>query len=361
MGEGSLHSQITNIGEAMCMYEYMHWPGIDYLGKETDNPLIPLQCSSVANQLGKERVLSELYGCSGQDFSLAGRKRVGDWHIALGVNFFCPHLYLYSLRGCRKRDYPPTISHHQPYWVYGRELEDYFARSNFLMSSGRSCANVLVIHPVESGWCVYGEGKKKKADRLLESGWISEGNSGINDIDRELAMLARLLSEKKFDFDFGSEHLVEKYGKSEKEVLKVSRGTYSAVVIPPALTLRKKNAELLARFGKKGGKIFASVKFPHLLEGEKPAGTLLDDLRKVCVIYDSLESLAGFLEKSVERKVTVKDGKGLNIPEILVSARDLPGEEETAFFLANTSGEKGFSRKSSAPIFMALTASLTPP
>jgi len=93
--EDDLSSQIRCIGAAMPHYEYMHIPGVDHLGRNIDNPLTLKQVSSVAHQLGKKRVLSELYGCSGQNFSFAGRKWIGDWHIVLGVNFFV-RIYLFT-------------------------------------------------------------------------------------------------------------------------------------------------------------------------------------------------------------------------------------------------------------------------
>ncbi|HNS33160.1 MAG TPA: glycosyl hydrolase [bacterium] len=343
MGEENISSQIKNIGEAMCLYEYMHWPGIDYLGRKSDTPLIPKQCSSVAHQLSKERVLSELYGCSGQNYSLAERKRMGDWNIVLGVNFFCPHLYLYSLRGCRKRDYPPTISHHQPYWDYQRGLEDYFSRTNFLMSHGSYRANLLVVHPIESGWCVYGSKQGNRRDRLLESGWNSESNSMVEELDGQLSELTRLLLENKFEYDFGSEQLMEKYAGASMGKLAVGKGEYSAVVIPPAITLRRKTVELLTSFGKSGGIIYASDKFPYLVEGEKACGEILDGLKKLCVLYHSCANLVELLEKNVGRLVEIRDERGKNIPGIFVHARELKDKGSAVIFMANTSLEKGFS------------------
>ncbi len=64
--EDTLRRQVAVIGDAMAFYEWMQWPGVDHLCRNLNNPLTLKQCSSVAHQLGKERVLSELYGCSGQ-------------------------------------------------------------------------------------------------------------------------------------------------------------------------------------------------------------------------------------------------------------------------------------------------------
>ena len=115
-GEDTLKSQMAYSAGAMPFYEYFHIPGMDHLGMNVKNPATAKQVSSVADQLGKTRVLSELYGCSGQDLSLKGRKWMADWHFALGINLLNPHLWLYTMRGARKRDFPPNIAYQQPHW-----------------------------------------------------------------------------------------------------------------------------------------------------------------------------------------------------------------------------------------------------
>ena len=75
--------------------------------------------------------------------------------FVLGVDLLCPHLLLYSLRGFRKRDCPPTLSHHQPWWSYYALLNNLFARTSFMLTRGTHVAEILVLHPITSVWCVY--------------------------------------------------------------------------------------------------------------------------------------------------------------------------------------------------------------
>ena len=70
--EESLASQIQGDGATMPHYEHMDWPGIDILTDRAEELATVKQCTSVADQLGKERVLSELYGCTGWDWPLEG-------------------------------------------------------------------------------------------------------------------------------------------------------------------------------------------------------------------------------------------------------------------------------------------------
>ena len=205
LAEDTLTSQIKTIGAAMPHYEYMHIPGIDHLGNNIHNPLTLKQVSSVAHQLGRKRVLSELYGGSGQNFSFSERKWIGDWHIVLGVNLFCPHLSLYSMRGTRKRDWPPTIYYQQPWWKYNKVIEDYFARLNYIMSEGEFKADILVIHPIESAWSFYRPTDTRKVDEL---------NQSFTTLIEELCELHR-------DYDLANEKLLKKYGRIDKDSIKV--------------------------------------------------------------------------------------------------------------------------------------------
>ncbi|HOM26686.1 MAG TPA: glycosyl hydrolase [bacterium] len=319
LGEDTIKTQISVVGDVMSLYEFMQWPGVDHLGRNLKNPLTLKQCSSVSNQLGKERVLSELYGCSGQNFTLAERKWIGDWHISLGINFFCPHLYLYSLKGCRKRDFPPTISHHQPYWGYQKELEDYFARLNFIMSQGKFLANILVIHPVETGWSL-------------------KGSEKLTDYDEELSQLTQKLLENNFEYEFGSEKLIEKYGEVKDGKFKIGRGEYEYIILPAMTTLREKTLKLIEEFINQGGKVFASEKFfPYLIEGERKDISI----KRSCILYSSIQSLIKELKNVVERDFEIYGDNNQEILDIFIHRRKID-EDIEAIFLNNISLDKSY-------------------
>ncbi|MCS7180069.1 MAG: glycosyl hydrolase, partial [bacterium] len=312
--EDTLSSQIESIGDAMSLYEFMQWPGVDHLGRNLKNPLTLKQCSSVANQLGKERVLSELYGCSGQNLTLKERKWIGDWHISLGINFFCPHLYLYSLKGCRKRDFPPTISHHQPYWKYQKELEDYFARVNFIMSHGRFIADILVIHPIETAWIL------RNRKKLLP-------------YEESLSQLTQILLENKFEYEFGSESLIERYGQVKDGKFIIGRSEYKCIILPPLISLRKNTVEMIKKFISEGGKVFASENFfPYLIEGEKKE----IDFKPEIIFYSSIPSLIEKLKSNVKKEFEIYGENEKEIPEIFIHRRKIDENIEIVF-INNTS------------------------
>ena len=141
--EVSLPRQIQFAGSVMRHYEYMHIPGIDYLSKKVASKKSPeptiliKQVTSVAHQLGKEWIMCELYGGGGWDYTLSEQKWIGDWQLALGINFFVPHAYYYTVAGKLKRDYPPSLFYQQPWYKYCKLLNDYISSRCSLLSQGK--------------------------------------------------------------------------------------------------------------------------------------------------------------------------------------------------------------------------------
>lgn len=138
--EDNLSIQTSMTGSCMRYYEYMDYPGIDVLGENTDIYWAAKQCSSVARQLGKKFVLSELYGATGWDMTLDRYKKSGDWQALFGISLRCPHLSWYTMKGEAKRDYPASILHQLSFYKEWKSLEDYFARLAVLNSEGTRIA-----------------------------------------------------------------------------------------------------------------------------------------------------------------------------------------------------------------------------
>ena len=108
-GEVTMQSQLPTCGACMPHYEYFHIPGIDWLGRNLNSSLILHQVASTAKQTGKDQILSETFGLCGHNVSFSELRRIYEWQMVRGVNLLCQHLEGYSLRGIRKRDYPPAL------------------------------------------------------------------------------------------------------------------------------------------------------------------------------------------------------------------------------------------------------------
>lgn len=320
--EDFLISQLTHIGAAMPHYEYQHVPGIDHLGRHIEYNLTVKQVASVANQLGRQRVLCEAYGTSGQNLSFEDRKWIGDWLYVLGVNLLNHHLELYTMRGKRKRDYPPNLFWQQPWWKYNRLIEDYFARLSYVLSQGQRIVDVLLLHPIGSAWALY----------------TPYNTAKVKELDRKFLWLIKELLDLKIDYELGDEILIEKYGKVEGEKIVIGRCKYSIVIIPPSLTLASSTFNLLKRFVEEGGKVIAIKPLPTLIDG-KESKELKDFLSKVTVIeLDRHGILSAF--KDYQRFVAIEDGEGKNIDPLWYHLRKK--DDSYILFIANTDNKNSY-------------------
>lgn len=251
--EDDLVSAVRCAANPMRHYEEMDLPGVDHLGANIALLLTMKQVSSVAQQLGRERVLCELYGTSGWHFTLEQQKWIGDWEYALGVNLRCQHLCLYTLRGCRKRDFPPSIFFQQPWWPEYRRVEDYFARLGFMLTRGGYVADVLVVHPQHSAYCEITP---------------DDPNEAVKTLNTQVNAIAEWLCGKNVGWHFGDESVMSRHAHVEGARLHVGQASYETVIIPPALTLCSSTLELLRPFAQAGGRIIAVEPTPTLLDGE---------------------------------------------------------------------------------------------
>lgn len=313
-------------GSIMPHYEYMDIPGIDILTESRYEYLTVKQASSVANQLGKERVISETYGCTGWEFDFEGQKHVGDWQYALGVNIRCQHLFLYSLRGCRKRDYPPSFNHN-PSWKYQKLIEDYFARLSYMLTLGRPVRDILLIHPIESSWCEF-NGRDKEIP--LERG-------------EEFQNIISALLGHHYDFDLGDEAIIERYGKINKEKREfiIGQARYKLVIVPPVLTLRKTTYNLLLDFLNCGGKVILLEPLPEYIEGEEAEERLKELFNhENILITKGRKTLTEIIENLLPRKVSIRDVVGQEVEQFLYMERIYEGKK--IFFIVNNDKERSY-------------------
>lgn len=244
----------------MMQYRHMERPGIDHLGLRIAGGLLAAKSlSSVANQYGQERRLTELFGISGQNMSFEDRKWIADWHAVLGINHYCPHLSLYSMKGCRKRDYPPTFSPQQPYWSYNTMIEDYMARISYATTCGEFSPEFLVLHPLESAYLDFYPAQETPNSRA--------GLEKVHQRSTKLEHLLERLMSGHREFDLGDEHIMEEIARAEDGVLQVGRMRYKAVILPYMHTIRKSTLRLLKDFVQAGGTAVVIGEYPSLVDG----------------------------------------------------------------------------------------------
>ena len=315
LAEDTLVSQ-TRVGGSVQM-QYLHEgvPGIDHLCRNINNAQTKKQCSSVADQFGKPRVLSEIYGVSGHSVTFEELKWMADFHFVLGVNLLVPHLSLYEMTGDRKRDYPPTFSYHQPYWEHLKPLNDYLGRTAWFITRGQPRQDVLLLSTLGSVWALFSPADKADARADVYSKAFQ-------------AYVAELLAQHR-DFHIGDEILLERHGRIEGNCLKIgSQGSYRAVVVPPALVWQAPTLKALAGFLDAGGNV--------LFLGEQPAAAQPLLAHKNAHRIDAApEAIGPALDAALPRDVSIVGADGREIGDILY--RHQQNGTQHYFLFVNTS------------------------
>lgn len=251
MEETTLKRQTAAIGEAMRAYRSFGLPGVDMLCDLTEYDTVK-QAQSAARQYGREGVTSELYGVTNWDFDFRGHKRQGDWQAAMGVTVRVPHLSWVSMKGSAKRDYPASINYQSPWYKEYPYIENHFARLNTVLTRGKPCVKVGVIHPIESYWLHWGPSDNTSETRRQK--------------DTNFKNIIDWLLFGTVDFDFISEACLPSLCQNIGNELSVGEMQYSVIVVPECETLRKSTADILNEFISRGGKVIFMGEAPKYID-----------------------------------------------------------------------------------------------
>lgn len=315
MCEDNLLAQMRCTAGVMPIYEYMHKPGIDWLGRNIASPIIPRQVSSVAQQLGKQFVLTETFALCGWDVSFEELKWIAEWQYVNGVNSMCQHLEGYSIRGIRKRDYPPSLFYQSPWWEEYKEFNNYFNRLAKCLADGQEPVDVLVLHPMHSAWTAYTDRHNPRIDKL----------------DRDFEWIASNLAGLHIPYHFGDESILANHGSVDGTQLKVGLCSYHTVVIPSMETIDASTYTLLQSFVQNGGRLVSIGDMPNRIDGrtDPRLDTLLAAVDQVPI--DDELVLHYFTQNGIKRvSITDRDGER---KAIRFCERILQGD--SMFFLQN--------------------------
>ena len=253
MGEDTLDTASAYNGDVMRLYREMQLPGIDLLF-DKDSFTTAKQCQSVVRQYGKAGMLSEMYGVTGWDFTLAGHKRQGDWQACLGVTVRVPHLSWLTMKGEGKRDYPASIFYQSPWYREYKQVEDHFARVNTAMTRGTAQVRTAVLHPIESFWLISGSRAETSVER--------------REMEQHFKELAEWLLTGSVDFDYLAESLLEELCEAGGAPLRVGKMTYDTVIVEDCVTLRPHTIRILTEFRRQGGRLIFMGQLPCLSLGK---------------------------------------------------------------------------------------------
>jgi hypothetical protein len=213
------------VPDNMAMYAWHQRPAIDCLMNQYSenthaqfgNVRMVKELSSVANQLGMQRTLCEVYGAGGWDLRFEDMKRIGDWLEVLGVNTLNQHLSYVTIRGARKRDHPQSFSYHEPWWGAYHVSAEYFARLSAALSQGEQTNPVLVIEPTTTAWMYQGDEAK------------------LRELGDSFFLLLMKLEAAQIEYDIGCEDIITRHGHVEAGALKVGNRSYRRIVLSPCV------------------------------------------------------------------------------------------------------------------------------
>ncbi|UQZ35622.1 hypothetical protein C2I18_20115 [Paenibacillus sp. PK3_47] len=321
--EQELMHQVTSVGDPMAFYEHLQIPGCDWLGRFTgSDPLVPKQVGSVARQLGKKQAITESFGCSGWNVSFADLRRIGEWQFVHGINLLCPHLQGYTLRGLRKRDYPPSLFYQQPWWADYKGFNDYFARLSMLLAEAEAVAEVLLIHPVRTAW-------------TLQRG---EDSSAIVPYHEAFAQLSKWLCQSLIEHDYGSESIIAGHGRVSGDRFRIGEASYRVVIVPPCLTLDRHTVQLLGEFAAGGGTLIACEPYPVLAGGEEDAG--LAGLMQAAIHPQwSREAIGQAVSAVAAPFLRISDAEGMPLAADTLNVRTMELDGSFLYYVVNSGTE----------------------
>ena len=331
MCEHSLYDQQLWGVKVMPNYRHQSIPGIDHLGRQIQERITAKQCHSIVNQYGKERMLSELYGCSGGSLSFEDRLWIASQQICLGVNLLNPHLSLYTMAGCRKRDYPANLFYQQPWWPVNKEIDEPLSRLCMALSQGAYHAEALILHPQESVQALWKSRWQSRNDQLLDGYgvWDAEPTDrGVKEAVDELdarfkAIIDEMLAAQR-TFDFGDETVLAQDGDivvlNSVAYLKVGQMNYPVVILPEMVTLAAATVNLLKAFQAAGGLVIRCGQAPPFMDGVFSEG-----LNQWIETVDPvpLAELSAKLSSVITPSVELINSNGANTKMLWTHVRDL--------------------------------------
>jgi hypothetical protein len=323
LAENRIGSYILLSGSILLNYMYQHIPGIDMLRDQTVEFMTIKGCTSVANQMGRKRSMSETYGVSGWQFSFEGQKWIGDYQYIQGINLRCQHLTWFSMRGCRKRDYPPVFNYQAPWWKYNNVVEDYFARIGALTSKGNPKINTLVIHPVSTAWINADIMPGDRCNRRMQEK-TDELGFLLNDFTKDLMSC-------HIDFDYGDEDIMARIGDASFGKLTIGDMEYDTVIIPPGTeNIYKSTVDLLEAFMDSGGKVIDQSDGIKYIEGE-PSSEIYRLYSNKNLVHTQT---TGDTAALIDREVAIRLSHGEEAKNIFSMVRDM-GDAIMLFMINN--------------------------
>ncbi len=223
------------LGGAACMpsYEFEHIPGIDDLGRGCSGEVASKQIGSVASQLGFKQVLTETYGCSGNDVTPQELKSIAEAQYFNGVNLMCHHLLPFSIAGQGKHDHPPIFSKQNNWYEEFKTFNDHFTRLGYIVANTKENYDVAVVHPMRSVYLDY-----LRADVY----------GSIKQLQDDFNVLLEDLRKNGVQYHLIDERILERHGKVVGDTLQVGQCAYDKIIVPKMKGISSNTLAMLSEY-----------------------------------------------------------------------------------------------------------------
>ena len=345
--EGEVRYTMKEQLDYFALTRRMHYAGIDTLTSVTwveegrPQNLVGIKlASSAGHLLEKPRVMDEAWAlASAWKVDLEELKLLGDWHIALGANYFIPHAFYYSLEGVRKWECPPDEFYHEPYWPWYKLFADRLARLSMIFTGSTHVAPVAVLYPARTGWTTM-IGLDK-----------TDGEADIlgNKVAKTLYALSEELLRARLDFDYISEEILQDAELSGGHIVARGKGRkhleeFQVLVLPEIAVLDRDTLRAIDEYVNGGGRLYVVGNRPSAFSdtGVDPAiPRWLTGLAQAhpgrVLFFDSVsDELITHVGDSVFRHVHIRSNRDV----VVLHHRR---KEGAFFFLLNTSREHTFT------------------
>ncbi|MBQ8375252.1 MAG: hypothetical protein IJX98_06765 [Clostridia bacterium] len=266
--ESSLPGQMLGGAGVTPTYEYEHIPAIDHLGSRAVAPLSVRQIGSAASQLGIKQVLTETFGCAGNDVTPRELKSIAESQYFNGVNLMCQHLFPYTLAGQGKQDHPPVFSRHANWWEQFREFNDYFTKLGYIIANTRETYDLLIVHPLRSVYLDY-----IRKDHA----------ASVEKLQNSFAQLLTTLRQNGVRVHLADERILERHGKIENGALTIGQCRYEKVLVPKMKNISSATLSLLNKYT--GGLCILGT--PQYIDGVKASVDLRSNLSFAQILADT--------------------------------------------------------------------------
>ncbi len=244
-----VESPLAYEGDLMYCFKYQEVPSVDVIysyGMTEDYYKV---VSSSAYNWDKALVGVEAYGAMAANLPEKDLYKIAMDLYAKGINVMVPHAVWYD--NVNNVVFPPELSYRNPQYVkILKEYNDYVARVQTLLQTGRHVADVAVLYPID----------------YMESVYSFNGQYNIPSDSNYVKLTEQLSEELRIDFTYLHPSVLDEKCSVKGNTLHLDNQTnyedYKVIILPAMEAISLSNLQKIADFYDNGGVVIAVGTLP---------------------------------------------------------------------------------------------------